>query len=137
MSRTDDVTPRDFLTALLISNPPKGPIVSQLGENGNRLAFDVNITVSEAIAPSFPVQTPGQQVGIREQRIGKFPLANIRVRAESDDPPVQGSVAWRDPLSADVYFPSSSRRYVADIEWRRVDTNDVLFRVEEVEIEVS
>lgn len=132
-------SPKEFLKALLIDKPDAsiGPIVRELGEIEEILIFDVNITISELIAPIFPVQTPGSSDSDKkyELRIGKFPLASIRVRAENGELPVPGTVPWRVEIQdVKYFFPSASKRFIVDVEWRHTDTNDILFRVEEVEI---
>lgn len=114
-------TPKTWLETLYIE---KTGLLTEIGASQDSPEYIVNITMSELIIPLFPVQKPGRSPSQARREVGVFPFRMVSCKTKTD---------WDNELSASHWFSDGGRMRV-DVEWRSVDTNDILLRLEGLEV---
>lgn len=107
-------------------------LLTEIGDSHESIKYAVNITISDIVMPSFPVQKPGKSPEMKPMDLGVFPVRNIRVETNSKDPGTD-SEDWVTERDIKRWFPNGNRIRL-DVEWRREDTNDILLRLEGLEV---
>ncbi|EKO3906884.1 hypothetical protein GWZ48_004383 [Vibrio fluvialis] len=116
-----DYSPKNWLETLFIE---KTGLLKEIGADQNSPEYIVNISLYELIMPVFPVQKPGGSPSKARRDIGVFPVRLLSCKTKTD---------WAEPLPSSHWFSNGGRMRV-DVEWRSIDTNDIVLRLEGLEV---